>query len=108
MVWGTLPRGLNMPAELLKFLQTPTAQAVIWITVLVILIAVGAFVVLKFRDRATNAMTPSSDLLTNFREIHHQGELSESEFRTIKTMLGAKLQGEIKGGAEKGSARPND
>ncbi|HND51632.1 MAG TPA: hypothetical protein PLV92_04520 [Pirellulaceae bacterium] len=77
------------------FLQTPVASAVIWVTVLVALIAVAAFVVRKFRDRAVGDTPPASDLLSNFREMAQQGALSDTEYRTIKTMLGAKLHQEL-------------
>ena len=88
------------------FLRSPAAQAVLWVTVLVILLVVGAWVVLRFRGRATEDTAPSSDLLSNFREMHHDGHLDESEFRTIKTMLGGKIQREVNGTASKGSGEP--
>lgn len=89
-----------------KFLTTPVAQTVIWVTVLVIALCVAAWVVLKFRDLATGNAAPSSDLLSNFREMHQQGELEDTEYRTIKTMLGGKLKDELKDARETGSVRP--
>lgn len=80
-----------------EFLNTPAAQAVIWASLLLVLLAFGGWLVLKFRGRATEDTAPTSDLLSNFREMHHDGHLDESEFRTIKTMLGGKLQSEVEG-----------
>ncbi|MFO0906096.1 MAG: hypothetical protein U0939_24020 [Pirellulales bacterium] len=91
---------------LMPFLSTPAAQAVIWGTVLMVLLAAAGWVVLKFRGRATEDTAPASDMLSNFREMHHGGHLDESEFRTIKTMLGGKLQHELERGGTKRPAPP--
>lgn len=80
---------------MLEFLHTPVAQSVLWFTILVVLVAIGAFVVAKFRDRAVGSAPASSDLLSSFREMEQQGDLTEAEFRTIKTKLGATLQDSI-------------
>jgi hypothetical protein len=79
-----------------EFLLSTPAQAVIWISVLLLLTAVGAFIVGIFRGGATDDRLTAQDLLTNFRELHHQGDINDAEFRTIKTVLGAKLQQELK------------
>lgn len=91
---------------LLDFLRSPPAQGVIWVTVLVILSTLGVWVVLRFRGRAMDDATPSSDMLSKFREMHHGGHLDESEFRTIKTMLGAKLRDELEGPGSQGGTSP--
>ena len=79
-----------------EFLTTPIAEAVLWVSVLLMLLAVGYYLVRRFRDRIDDDRPTASDLLTNFREMHHEGDISETEFRTIKTVLGRKLQDELK------------
>jgi len=79
-----------------EFLTTPIAEAVLWVSVLLMLLAVGYYLVRRFRDRIDDDRPTASDLLTNFREMHHEGDISETEFRTIKTVLGRKLQEELK------------
>ncbi len=79
------------------YLWTPAAQVVIWVAVLAAVSIVGAWVVLKFRDHSTDDTLPSNGMLANFREMRDGGHLAEAEFRTIKTMLGDKLQGELAG-----------
>lgn len=86
-----------------EFLTTPTAKAVLWVAVLLIMMAVGYYLVRRFRDRAGDDRQTASELLTNFREMHQEGDISETEFRTIKTVLGDKLQGELKESEEKES-----
>jgi len=68
---------------------------VVWSSILAALIAVGVYVVLRWRDRAVGNDRASSDLLSNFREMAQQGDIDESEYRTIKTMLGGKMQAEL-------------
>ncbi len=79
-----------------EFLRTPIASAVLWIAVLLVMLAVGYYVMRRFRDRSDDDRQTASDLLTNFREMRQEGDISEMEFRTIKTVLGRKLQDELK------------
>ena len=71
-------------------LQTTTAQIVVGLAGLMILTMIGVYVVLSFRDSIEDDET-SSDLLTKFREMRHQGYLDEAEYRTIRTDLEGKL-----------------
>jgi uncharacterized membrane protein len=79
-----------------EFLTTTTARAVLWVAVLLIMLAVGYYVVRRFRDRSDDDRLTASDLLTKFREMRHGGDISEKEFRTIKTVLGQELHAEMK------------
>ena len=83
-----------------EFLQTPLAQLVIMIAILAIMIAASVYVLGRFRDRDEQDQQTTHDALTNFRELHSRGDLSDAEFRTIKTVLAAKLQDEIKDNGE--------
>jgi hypothetical protein len=85
-----------------EFLLTTPAQAVIWTTVLLLLVAVGGYVVGSFRGRDDQDHPSANELLTKFRDLHHQGDIDDSEFRTIKTVLGAKLQQELSGTDDEG------
>lgn len=79
-----------------EFLTTPTARLVLWVAVLLVMMALGYYVVRRFRDRIGHDQQTASELLTNFREIHHEGDISDTEFRTIKTVMGQQLQEETK------------
>jgi uncharacterized membrane protein len=79
-----------------EFLTEPVAATVLWVTVFLVMLAVGYYMVRRFRDRIDDDRQSASDLLTNFREMHQEGDISETEFRTIKTVLGRKLQDELK------------
>ena len=81
----------------MEILQGPIAQAVVWITVAIILGVIGYYFVQRFRDE-TDLENSASDHLSNFREMKQQGVLNEKEFRNIKTMLSDKLASEVKDG----------
>ncbi len=75
---------------------------IVWVTVLLMIVAVGWYVVGKFRDRSENDQETSSNLLTNYRELHSQGNLSDAEYRNIKSVLATKLQDELNDSGEEG------
>jgi len=79
-----------------EFLQSTPGQAVLWIAVLLVLCAIGAYVVMWFRERSGKSRASSSELLTGFRELREEGDISGTEFRNIKSVLGQKLQEELK------------
>ena len=85
-----------------EFIESPPAQIVIGLAVIFALIAVGVYVVLRFRDRADGEESLTADVIENFREMHGQGDLSDDEYRTIKTVLAMTLQEELKDNGEKG------
>ena len=78
-----------------EFLTTPVAKTLLWVTILLVMLAVSYYLVRRFRDRTDDGGQTASDLLTNFREMRQEGDISETEFRTIKTVLGRKLQQEL-------------
>ena len=77
-----------------EFLLSPPAQAVIWTAILLLIVAVSWYLMGSFRGRDDEDQLTANRLLTNFRDLHHQGDINDSEFRTIKTVLGAQLQQE--------------
>jgi hypothetical protein len=82
------------------FLQTPLAQIIGSVTMLLVLLVVAYYIVRRFRDRAREDQPTSNELLTNFREMHHEGDISDAEFRVIKSVLGGKLRQELKDAGE--------
>ena len=89
-------------ASMKDFLLTTPAQLVIWTTVLLVLMTVGWYLVGRFRDNSDDDRLTANELLTNFEELHHQGDINDAEYRTIKTALGAKLRQELEDSENKG------
>lgn len=80
---------------MLDFLLTPTGRAIIMTAVLAVMILVGWYIVTRFRDFADEGQPTASELMTNFQELHDRGDISDAEFRKLKTVLQEKLQREV-------------
>jgi uncharacterized membrane protein len=59
------------------------------------LIVLGYYIVSKFRPADNNEPPDTSDMITRIRLMREQGELSDDEYRTIKTKLAARFQEEL-------------
>jgi hypothetical protein len=77
-------------------------QLAIWLSVLFGLIVVAWIVVQRFRGGAAEVGPSDGELLTKFQEMKVEGDISETEYRTIKSVLGGKLQRDAKDGKNKG------
>ena len=77
------------------FFSKPIVQLVLWLAALAILSIMAYWVLRRFRDSVEETET-SADMLAKFRELRDQGELSEADFRSIKTILGHRVQAEIR------------
>jgi uncharacterized membrane protein len=75
---------------------------VIWGALLAALLAVAGYVIGKVRAETVQKEPTASELMSKFRDLHSKGELSDAEFRTIKTALAARLQDELKDNGETG------
>ena len=84
-------------------LAHPFVRAGLLFLVIALLTGAGAFFVSRFRGGKEEEQPGASELLTNFRELHEEGELSAQEFRKIKTLLADKLQQELNDKGEPGS-----
>jgi hypothetical protein len=77
-------------------------RVMLWMGLVLATMTFGLFLLRRFRGRPAKQELPASELLSKFRELHSRGELSDVEYRTIKTTLAAQLQRELKDNAEKG------
>jgi uncharacterized membrane protein len=104
-------RGLSTPAaqaiahrmSLRHLLEAAQGELVFWIAVLalltaaaVLLVAATAFLVLRIRAKTLQQEPMASELMSKFRELHSKGELTDAEYRTIKTTLVEQLRKQIK------------
>jgi uncharacterized membrane protein len=80
---------------MIEFLREPGPQLVIWGAVLAILVAVAWFVISRFRGESSDRELESSVLMSQFREMHSRGDLSDAEFQTIKISLADRMQEEL-------------
>ncbi len=79
-----------------ELLDNPYVNLAALGAVTAILVAGGIYVIGRVRAESQRKEPAASEWLTNFRELHAKGELSDEEFRTIKAMLSERLQHELK------------
>ena len=88
-----------------RFWEAVPEQLVLWIAVLAILVAVAIYVIGKIRPKTVQKERKDAEWLLKCRELHSRGELSDEEFRTIKTNLASQLQDELNDNGEEGYER---
>ena len=67
-----------------------------------VFVVVALYVIGRIRAETVQQEPTASELLSKFRDLHSKGELSDAEFRTIKTTLAARLQDEVRDDDETG------
>ena len=77
-----------------ELLATPATRIVLSVAILIILILLSWYGLTNFRGRIDEDIPEAKDHLDNFQEIHSKGDISPSEFRSIKTVLGEQVHQE--------------
>ena len=77
-------------------------ELLLWGAGLLVLLIFAAAVLRIVRKETVEDSGRSPDLLTKFREMCQQGDISDAEFRTIKSVLGDNLQRDANDSDEKG------
>ena len=85
-------RSAGISSVMPDFLESAAAQWVITLAMLAALVAVGVYAVQRARQAIQDRGPTPSDLLSDFRELHSRGTLSDEEYKTIKTTLAPSLQ----------------
>ena len=70
------------------------AQLTVWLAVLFGLIAVAVILLAKLRGNAQQSEDSTSQLLSNLQDLRQEGDISDAEYRTIKSRLNAGTQQE--------------
>jgi len=77
------------------------AQLALGLGLLIALVTAGAVIVQRFRGGAADKALDANELIANFREMHSRGDLTDADYRKIKSVLGAKLHGGLKDDKDK-------
>lgn len=86
--------------KLVQALRDHSLELAVGIGVLLLITLAGFYLMRRLRDRAGDDENPPDDQLMKFREMHSRGELDESEYRTIKTVLAAEFRTKLNGNGE--------
>ena len=73
-----------------------------WGSLLAVMVAVAVRLIKRIRRGSENQEATTSQMLSKFCELHSRGELSDAEFRTIKTALATRSKRELKDNGERG------
>ena len=76
-------------------------QVILWLSVLMGLVIGAALIVQRFRGGAGEKGASANELIANFQEMKSRGDISDADYRKIKSVLGAHLQSELKDGKDK-------
>jgi uncharacterized membrane protein len=94
--WRAPPERMNHALS-----QETLAQIILWSAVLVGLVLIATLVVQKFRGGTADRGTVADEALSKFQEMHGRGDISDADYRKIKSVLGAQLHSELKDGKDK-------
>ena len=90
---GALEPRARRLVSIWKFLQNDAvAQLTVWCAAAAVMVAIGFYIIRRFPRREENGKVRTSEMMTTFRDLHSQGELSDEEYRTIKGKLAARLK----------------
>jgi len=78
------------------------AQLALGVGILIALVITGAIIVQRFRGSAADKALDANELIGNFQEMHSRGDITDADYRKIKSVLGAKLHSELKDDKDKG------
>ncbi len=83
-------------SELLDFVSHGHGLMMLLVAVTVSVCAVGYYVVDKVRRSLREEGPSVHEHVTNFRELHARGQLSDEEYRNIKSKLASRLVEQVK------------
>ncbi len=80
-----------------EFISNTTVQAGLLILVLCVLIALAFYLMSNFRDYTAQDRDVVAETLANLEEMRSKGDISEAEYRNIKTTTQRQLANRIIG-----------
>ena len=78
------------------------AQLAVGVGFLIALVMAGVVIVQRFRGGMADKAQDANELLGNFQEMHSRGDITDADYRKIKSVLGARLHSDVKDDKEQG------
>ncbi|HEX3658781.1 MAG TPA: hypothetical protein VHV55_23515 [Pirellulales bacterium] len=82
-------------ASFFDYLGNPGPRVIFWVALTAVLCALGMYAIAGIRRAFRESAPDASGLITNFRDLHGRGELSDEEYRTIKATLAERLRRQL-------------
>ena len=76
------------------FLQDAAAELLLAFAVCSVLLAIGAYFIVRCKQMVYDQGANTNEMMSTFHELHEQGELSDEEYKNIKTRLASRMQRE--------------
>ncbi|EAQ79808.1 hypothetical protein DSM3645_21749 [Blastopirellula marina DSM 3645] len=70
-------------------------QGIVLLVLSLVALVLAFQIMRRFRDRAGDDLPEQETLLSNFRELHSRGALSDEEFRKIKTDISTQIRNSV-------------
>lgn len=67
--------------------EIPEARWIVWITLLAVVVMVGIYIAVYFRNLAFGKSDSGSDHLSEFRRLREEGKLGDKEFAKLKSTM---------------------
>ena len=77
------------------------SQFIMAVAMLMGLLIVAVLIVQRFRGGEAHRGSSPGEMMANFQEMRGRGDISDADYRKIKSVLGDKLQSELKDDKEK-------
>jgi uncharacterized membrane protein len=76
------------------FLRDAAAELTLAFALCSLLTALGIYVIVRCKHMVYDQGTNTNEMMSTFHELHEQGELSDEEYKNIKTRLATRMQRE--------------
>jgi uncharacterized membrane protein len=77
------------------------AQVLAAMGMLIGMVIAAVLIVQRFRGNTVRSGNPTSELISNFQEMRSRGDITDADYRKIKSVLGDQLHGDVKDGKDK-------
>ena len=77
-------------------------QVILRLRVLMGLVIGAALIVQRFRGGAGEKGASANELIANFQEMYSRGDITDADYRKIKSVLGERLHSDLKDDKDKG------
>jgi hypothetical protein len=91
----------DVPPTMRHLSAETLSQVLLAMGMLIGLLVIAVLIVQRFRGGMSERGFTPAELMANFQEMRGRGDISDADYRKIKSVLGDQLQGELNDGKDK-------